>query len=41
MISKDIVKKVLNVYEDAWVNQKPEKILTIFHKGCNLLRNVL
>ncbi len=32
MISKDIVKKVLNVYEDAWVNQKPEKILTIFTK---------
>ena len=32
MVSKDIVKKVLKVYEDAWVNQKPEKILTIFTK---------
>jgi len=27
-----MVKKVLKVYEDAWVNQDPEKILTIFTK---------
>jgi len=32
MISKDVARKVLKVYEDAWVNQDPEKILTIFTK---------
>jgi ketosteroid isomerase-like protein len=32
MISKDVVKKVLKVYGDAWVNQDLEKVLTIFTK---------
>jgi len=31
-MKRDMVKKVLKVYEDAWVNQDPEKILTIFTK---------
>lgn len=32
MVNKDTVKKVLKIYEDAWVNQGTEKILTIFTK---------
>lgn len=30
MIDKKVVNKVLKVYGDSWVNQDPEKILTIF-----------
>ena len=32
MVSRNTVKKVLNIYKDAWVNQDPGKILTIFTK---------
>ncbi len=32
MVDKKVVTKVLKVYEDAWVNQDSEKILTIFTK---------
>ena len=32
MINFKIVENILSVYEDAWVNQDPEKILTIFTK---------
>lgn len=30
MVSEDRVKEILKVYEEAWVNQNPEKILSIF-----------
>ena len=32
MVDQKIVDRVLKVYEDAWINQDPEKILTIFTK---------
>lgn len=32
MANVGVVKKALKVYEDAWVNQDPGKILTIFTK---------
>src|SRR3989344_2084028 len=32
MVNIGAVKKVLKVYEDAWINQDPEKILTVFTK---------
>lgn len=32
MVKIDVAKRVLKVYEDAWVNQDPKEILTIFTK---------
>lgn len=32
MVNRMVVNKVLKIYEDAWVNQDTEKILTIFTK---------
>ncbi len=32
MVSIETVNNVLKVYRDAWVNQDPDKILTIFTK---------
>lgn len=32
MVSIETVDEVLKIYEDAWVNQDPDKILTIFTK---------
>jgi len=30
MVDKKVVNKILRIYEDAWTNQDPEKILSIF-----------
>lgn len=30
MLNKETAKNILKIYEDAWVNQDPEKILSIF-----------
>ncbi len=32
MVDKKIVKKILKIYEEAWVKQDIDKILSIFHK---------
>jgi len=32
MTNRKTVEKVLKIYRDAWVNQDPDKILTIFTK---------
>lgn len=41
MVSREIVENVLKIYEDAWVNQDPEKILTIFAENATYHERVL
>lgn len=32
MVEKEVVKRLIKVYKDAWINQDPNKIITIFTK---------
>lgn len=41
MVNRKIVEKVISIYEDAWVNQDSEKILTIFTKNAIYHEKVL
>ena len=41
MVDKKTVKRILEIYEEAWVGQDIEKILSIFKKGGVYHENVL
>jgi len=41
MVSRKTVENILTVYENAWVNQDPDKILTIFTKDAIYHERVL
>lgn len=41
MVSKKIAENILKVYGDAWVNQDPDKILTIFTEDATYQERVL
>ena len=41
MVSRKTVENILTVYENAWVNQDPDKILTIFTKDATYHERVL
>ena len=41
MVERKVVDNILRVYKDAWVNQDPEKILSIFSKDAIYHERVL
>jgi len=41
MVSRKTVENILTVYENAWVNQDPDKILNIFTKDATYHERVL
>jgi len=41
MVERDVVERLVKIYADAWVNQDPEKIITIFTKDAIYHERVL
>ena len=41
MVNRQVAKDVLRTYEEAWVNQDPNKILTIFTEDATYHERIL